>query len=60
MAPKWIKNGGEKWSRIFHFDILLAPSDIYANLLWPFRADILHWAAATLKGLAEFQNKKKI
>ena len=43
------------------FLIERAPSEIPANLLgqfslsWPI---FLHWAAATLKGLVQFQNKK--
>ena len=28
----WLKNDGEKWSRIFYFEILRAPSEIPANL----------------------------
>ena len=28
----WLKNDGEKWSRIFNFKILRAPSEIPANL----------------------------
>ena len=38
-----------------------APSEILANLPGQFslsRQSFLHWAAATLKGLVEFQNKK--
>ena len=37
----------------FYFEILLAPSELPANL-----PAFLHWAAATLKRLVEFQNKK--
>ena len=51
----------EKWSRIFDFEILLAPSEIPANLPGQFSLSgqiFLHWAAATLKGLVGFQNKK--
>jgi hypothetical protein len=57
----WLKNDDEKWSRIFYFEILQAPSEIPANLpdLFSLSGQIfLHWAAATLKGLVEFQNKK--
>ena len=45
----------------FNFEILLAPSEIPANLLGQFSLFgqiFLHWAAATVKGLVEFQNKK--
>ena len=42
----------------FYFDILLATSELPARSIQPFWADFLHWAAATLKGLVEFQNKK--
>ena len=43
-----IKSGLE----FFYFKILLAMS------IKPFWTDFLYWAAATLKGLVEFQNKK--
>ena len=55
-----IKNDGKKWSRIY-FQIDRAPSEIPANLPGQFSLSgqiLLHWAAATLKGLVEFQNKK--
>ena len=45
----------------FYFEIILAPSEIPANLTGQFSLsgqNFLHWAAATLKGLVEFQNKK--
>ena len=45
----------------FYFEILLAPSELPANLPSQFRLSgqiFLHWAAATLKGLVKFQNKK--
>ena len=45
----------------FYFEILLAPSELPANLPGQFslsRQLALHWAAATLKGLVGFQNKK--
>ena len=47
----------------FYFEIQEAPSEIpaSASLLGQFslsRQMFLHWAAATLKGLVEFQNKK--
>ena len=45
----------------FYFEILLAPSEIPANLPGQFSLSgqkILHWAAASLKGRGEFQNKK--
>ena len=54
-----IKNDGEKWSRIY-FEIDRAPSEIPANLPGQFSPTgqiFLHWAAATLKGLGQFQNK---
>ena len=47
--------------RIFYFEILLVPSELPANLPGQFSLSgqlFLHWAAATLKGLVEFQNKK--
>ena len=31
-----------------------------ARPIQPFWADFFHWAVATLKGLAEFQNKKNL
>jgi hypothetical protein len=46
--------------RIFYFEIHQAPSEIPANLPGQFSHSgqiFLHWAAATLKGLCEFQNK---
>ena len=52
--------GGKKWSRIY-FEIDRAPSEIPAKLPGQFGHSgqiFLHWAAATLKGLGEFQNKK--
>jgi hypothetical protein len=55
------KNDGEKWSRIFYFEINQAPSEIPANLPGQFSLTgqiFLHCVAATLKGLGEFQNKK--
>ena len=48
-----------KWSRIY-FEIDGAPSEIAANLPGQFSPTgqiFLHWAAATLKGLGQFQNK---
>ena len=56
-----LKNDGEKWSTFFYFEIHQAPSEIPANLLGQFGHSgqvFLHWAAATLTGLGEFQNKK--
>ena len=47
-----LKNDGKKWYRIY-FEIDRAPSEIPAKLPGQF----LHWAAATLKGLGQFQNK---
>ena len=47
----------------FYFEILLAPSELPANLPGQFSLSgqlFLHWAAATLKGLVEFQNKKDL
>ena len=54
-----LKNDGEKWSRIY-FEIDRAPSEIPAKLPSQFGHSgqiFLHWAAATLKGLGQFQNK---
>jgi hypothetical protein len=45
----------------FFFEILLAPSEVPANLPGQFSLSgkiFLQWAVATLKGLVEFQNKK--
>ena len=45
----------------FYFDIHRAPSEIPASLPGQFSLSgqtFLHWAAVTLKGLGEFQNKK--
>ena len=45
----------------FLFEIHRAPSEIPTNLPGQFSPSgqiCLHWAAATLKGLGEFQNKK--
>ena len=50
------KNGGEKWSGIY-FEIQRAPSEIPAS---PNGQMFWHWAAATLKWLSEFQNKKNL
>ena len=52
-----VKSGLE----LFYFNITLAPSEIPANLTGQFSRPgqiFLHWAAATLKRLKEFQNKK--
>ena len=54
-----LKNDGKKWSRIY-FEIHRAPSEIPAKLPGQFSHSgqiFLHWAAATLKGLGQFQNK---
>ena len=51
-----MKNGLE-----FFFEIHRALSEVPANLLGQFslsRQIFLHWAAVTLKGLCEFQNKQ--
>jgi hypothetical protein len=56
-----LKNDGKKWSRLFYFEILRAPSEIPANLPGQFSLSwqiFLHWAASTLKGHVGFQNKK--
>ena len=45
---------------LFYFEIHRAPSEIPANLPGQFSPNgqiFWHWAAATLKGLSEFQNK---
>ena len=55
-----LKNDGKKRSRIY-FEIHRAPSEIPAKLPGQFSYSgqiFLHWAAATLKGLGEFHNKK--
>ena len=52
-----LKNDGEKWSIFFYFEILLAHSEIPANLPGQFSLSgqiFLHWAAATLKAIVEF------
>ena len=54
-----LKNDGKKWSRIY-FEIDRAPSEITAKLPGQFSHPgqiFLHWVAATLKGLGQFQNK---
>ena len=54
------ENDGEKWSGIY-FEIHKAPLEIPANLPGQFSPNgqiFWHWAAATLKGLGEFQNQK--
>ena len=54
-----LKNDGKKWFRIY-FEIHRVPSEIPAKLLGQFGHSgqiFLHWAAATLKGLGQFQNK---
>ena len=46
---------------VLNFEILLAPSELPANLPGQFSLSgqlCLHWAAATLKGLVEFQKRK--
>ena len=46
---------------VFYFEFLLASSELPANLPGQFSLSgqlFLYWAAATLKGLSEFQNKK--
>jgi hypothetical protein len=56
----WLKNDGEKWSRIFYFEILRARSEIPANLPGQFSLSgqiVLHWVAATLKGHVGFKKK---
>ena len=52
-----VKSGLE----FFYFEIHRAPLEIPANMLGQFSLlgqMFLHWAAATLKGLVQFQNKK--
>ena len=49
-----------KWFGIFYFEIQRAPSEIPTNLPGQFSLSgqiFLYWAAVTLKGLGEFQNK---
>ena len=55
-----LKNSGKKWLRIY-FEIHRPPSEIPGKLPGQFGHPgqlFWHWAAATLKGLGEFQNKK--
>jgi len=55
-----LKDDDKKWSRI-NFEIHRTPSEIPAKLPSQFGHSVqifLHWAAATLKGLGESQNKK--
>ena len=55
-----LKDDDEKWSRSY-FEIDRATSEIPANLPGQFSPNVQifwHWAAATLKGLSEFQNEK--
>ena len=54
-----LTNDDKKWSRIY-FEIDRAPSEIPAKLPGQFGHSgqiFLQWAAATLKGLGQFQNK---
>ena len=54
-----LKNDAKKRSKIY-FEHQRAPTEIPAELPGQFshsRRMLLHWAAATLKGLDEFQNK---
>ena len=54
------KNDSEKWPRIY-FEIYPAPSETNTSLpdqFSPTGQIFWHWAAATLKGLGEFQNKQ--
>ena len=56
----YFENDGKKWSGIY-FEIHRPPSEIAAKLPSQFGQSgqiFLHWAAATLKGLGEFQDKK--
>ena len=55
----WLKNDDEKWSRKNYFEIPRWPLEIPANLPGQFSLSgqiFLHWAAATLKAIVEFQN----
>ena len=57
-----LKNDGKKWYRIY-FEIHRAPSEIPSKLPGQFGLSgqiFLHWAAATLKGLLQFQNQKML
>ena len=59
--PFCLEIDGEKWSRIFYFEIHQAPSEVAAKLPGQFSHSgqiIFALAAATLKKLGEFQNKK--
>ena len=56
-----LKVGVKSGLDFFYSEILLAHSEIPANLQGQFSPSgqiFLHWAAATLKGLVGFQNKK--
>ena len=47
----------------FYFEIEQAPSEIPANLPGQFSLSgltLLHWAAATLKGLFQFKKQKNL
>ena len=46
---------------VFYLEILLAPSELPANLPGQFSLSgqlFVHWAAENMKGLVEFKNKK--
>ena len=63
LTPFFGYNDGEKWFRKNYFEIQRWPSEIPANLQGQFSLSgqiFLHWVAATLKGLGEFQNKKNL
>ena len=57
----WLKNDDKKWSRIFYFEILCAPSELLlpsAKYL-PRKAELAWQVSRYLKGHVGFQNKKK-
>jgi hypothetical protein len=59
LTPFLAQNDDEKWSRKKYFEIPRWPSVIPANLPGQFSLSgqiFLHWAAATLKAIVEFQN----
>ena len=48
-----LKIDGEKWSRIFYFEIHRAPAKLPGQFSHSEQI-FLHWAGATLEGLGEF------
>ena len=48
--PFRLKNDGEKWSRIFYFEIHRTPSEIAARLIQPFWADFFALGSSNSEG----------